>query len=119
MRLASFIRLLAAGAALGLVPAVHAQQAEMTFFVTSVGSGKGADLGGLEGADAHCQTLAEAAGAAAGRGAPISARRHGAGRGQRPRPYRQGPWQNAKGVVIANNVDDLHGEQQPHQGRPP
>src|SRR6202521_6485464 len=40
-----------------------AQQADMTFFITSVGSGKGGDLGGLAGADAHCQALAQAAGA--------------------------------------------------------
>src|SRR5207249_9376248 len=44
--------------------AVHAQQASMTFFVTSVGKGNGADLGGLEGADAHCLALAKAAGSA-------------------------------------------------------
>ncbi len=43
--------------------AVHRQAPSMTFFVTSVGSGKGADLGGLEGADQHCQSLAKAAGA--------------------------------------------------------
>jgi hypothetical protein len=58
-------RLLAAAAlmGLGLTAAVHAQQAGMSFFVTSVGKGNGADLGGLEGADAHCAALAKAAGA--------------------------------------------------------
>jgi hypothetical protein len=85
---------------------------EMTFFVTSVGPGKGGDLGGLEGADRHCQSLARAAGA-----------------GDRPwRAYLStqapkladpdfvnardrigsGPWQNAKGEVIAWSVEDLH-----------
>src|SRR5262245_6342387 len=49
--------------ALGAIPVVQAQQATMTFFVTSAGPGKGADLGGLEGADRHCQQLAQAAGA--------------------------------------------------------
>jgi len=41
----------------------HAQQASMTFFITSAGPGKGGDLGGIEGADRHCQSLAQAAGA--------------------------------------------------------
>ncbi len=85
---------------------------DMTFFVTSVGLGKGGDLGGLDGADQHCQQLAVAAGAGnrtwhayLSTQAPklndpnfVNARdRIGAG-----------PWQNAKGVVIARNVDDLH-----------
>ncbi len=97
--------------ALGASAAVQAQQATTTtFFLTSVGSGKGADLGGLQGADRHCQELAQAAGAggktwhaylstqAAGGAPAVNARdRIGAG-----------PWQNAKGEVIARNVDDLH-----------
>ena len=96
--------------ALGTSGGVLAQQANVTFFVTSVGSGKGADLGGLAGADQHCQQLAQAAGAggktwhaylstqAAGGAQAVNARdRIGAG-----------PWQNAKGEVIARNVDDLH-----------
>src|SRR2546427_8610011 len=49
----------------GMTGAVQAQQADMTFFVTSVGKGNGADLGGLDGADAHCAALAKAAGAKA------------------------------------------------------
>ena len=48
--------------AAGLAPAVQAQQSDMSFFVTSVGKGNGADLGGLDGADAYCNTLAKAAG---------------------------------------------------------
>jgi len=51
-----------ATAALGVTTSVQAQQASMTFFVTSVGKGNGADLGGLEGADAHCAALVRAAG---------------------------------------------------------
>src|SRR2546423_15218522 len=60
------LRLLAAAAltGLGLTAGVHAQQAGMTFFVTSVGKGNGADLGGLDGADADCPALAKGAGAA-------------------------------------------------------
>lgn len=88
--------------------AASAQQNQMTFFVTSAGSGKGADLGGLEGADKHCQTLAQAAGASAktwhaylstqGSGAVNAKDRIG-----------KGPWQNSKGEVIAKDVADLHG----------
>ena len=52
-------------AVLGVTSAVQAQQADMTFFVTSVGKGNGADLGGLDGADAHCAALAKVAGAKA------------------------------------------------------
>ena len=57
--------LLAAFAIAGVLDVAQAQQANMTFFVTSVGKGNGADLGGLEGADAHCAALAKAAGATA------------------------------------------------------
>ena len=53
---------------------VQAQQKDMTFFITSTGPGKGADLGGLAGADAHCTSLAKAAGAGRATGAPTSAR---------------------------------------------
>lgn len=92
--------------------AVVAQSQPMGFFITSVGPGDGANLGGLKGADAHCQKLAAAAGAgsrtwhaylstsAAGGGAAVNAKdRIGAG-----------PWYNAKGVLIAQNVAELHGE---------
>ena len=82
----------------------------MSFFVTSVGPGKGADLGGLEGADRHCQSLAQAVGAgdrtwraylsasAAGGQPAINARDR----------IGKGPWYNVKGVLIAHNVDELH-----------
>ncbi len=82
----------------------------MTFFVTSTGAGKGADLGGIAGADRHCQSLAEAVGAggrtwraylstSATGGAPAVDARDRIGRG---------PWQNAKGVIVARDVNDLH-----------
>jgi Collagenase NC10 and Endostatin len=89
------------------------QAPNMTFFVTSAGLGKGADLGGLEGADRQCQSLAQAAGAggktwraylstqAVDGATAVNARdRIGAG-----------PWQNFKGEVIAKSVDELHGDQ--------
>jgi hypothetical protein len=87
-------------------------RAEMTFFVTSIGSGRGGDLGGLAGADAHCQALALATGmgprnwraylstSAAG-GAPAVNARDRIGRG---------PWRNAQGTVVARSVEDLHSD---------
>ncbi len=105
------IVVVAAMALAGAVGAASAQQAEMGFFVTSTGSGKGADYGGLAGADKHCQTLAAAAGVggktwhaylstqAAGSTAAVNARDR----------IGKGPWKNAKGVVIAKDVAELHG----------
>src|SRR5947207_9304539 len=104
---------LLAAAAIMVLPlggSVEAQQNNMSFFITSAGPGKGADLGGLAGADAHCQQLAAAAGAggktwraylstnAAAQGGAVNARDR----------IGNGPWQNAKGVVIATSVADLH-----------
>jgi hypothetical protein len=99
-----------------LVGSAQAQQApqspNMTFFVTSVGPGKGGDLGGLAGADAHCQQLATAAGAGsktwraylstnqAAQGGVVYARDR----------IGKGPWQNFKGTVIATSVEDLHSD---------
>src|SRR5438046_10229501 len=112
-----------AALALGATSVVNAQQQPpappplpqapaMTFFVTGAGPGKGADLGGVEGADRHCQMLAQ---------------RHGAG-GKTWRAYLStqaadgkpainardrignGPWQNFKGEAVAQNVDDLHSD---------
>src|SRR6187551_3512996 len=89
------------------VPA-HAQQAGMSFFVTSVGVGKGADLGGLTGADRHCQQLAAAVGASAKTWhAYLSTQ--GAGAVNARDRIGKGPWQNAKGVVVAKDVAQLHG----------
>ena len=91
---------------------VSAQQNQMSFFVTSAGSGNGANLGGLAGADKICQTLAAAAGggsktwraylsAKAGGGQPAVNARDRIG---------NGPWYNAKGTVIAKSVADLHSD---------
>jgi len=87
-----------------------AQDNSLSFFVTSIGSGNGADLGGLTGADAHCQMLATTAGAgnknwraylstvSTNNQAAVNARDR----------IGQGPWYNAKGVRIAQNLNDLH-----------
>ncbi len=81
-----------------------AQSGDMSFFVTSVGVGDGANLGGMEGADAHCQMLADAAGAGAKEWhAYLSTDSVNA----RDR-IGSGPWYNAAGVLIAENVDALH-----------
>jgi hypothetical protein len=86
----------------------QAQQSNMSFFVSSVGVGKGADLGGLAGADAHCQQLATSAGAGAKTWhAYLSTQ--GAGAVNARDRIGKGPWTNAKGVVIATSVDELHG----------
>lgn len=94
--------------ALAGAPPVNAQQANMTFFVTSAGPGKGADLGGLAGADRHCQQLAASVGATAQTWhAYLSTQ--GAGAVNARDRIGKGPWQNAKGVVIAKDVAELHG----------
>lgn len=98
---------LAACLALLIGSSAQAQQANMSFFVTSVGPGKGADLGGLAGADKHCQTLAQSAGAGAKTWhAYLSTQ--GAGAVNARDRIGKGPWQNAKGVVLATSVADLH-----------
>jgi len=97
----------AAAAAIGF-GAAQAQQNAMTFFVTSAGPGKGADLGGLEGADRHCQTLAQAAGAGAKTWKAYLSTQ-GAGAVNAKDRIGKGPWTNAKGVVVAKDVADLHG----------
>jgi hypothetical protein len=90
---------------------LQAQQAEVSFFVTSAGSGKGADLGGLAGADRMCQQLAQAVGAGtrtwhaylstqAANGQPAVNARDRVG---------NGPWKNSNGVVVAKDVNELHG----------
>jgi hypothetical protein len=97
----------AAIAAIGF-GAAQAQQNAMTFFITSAGPGKGADLGGLEGADRHCQTLAQAAGAGAKTWKAYLSTQ-GAGAVNAKDRIGKGPWTNAKGVVVAKDVADLHG----------
>ena len=110
MRISAFA--LAASVVVGISASAPAQQANMTFFVTSAGSGKGADLGGLAGADRICQSLAQAAGAGghtwhaylstqAADGQPAVNARDRVGKG---------PWQNVKGMVVAKNLDELHGD---------
>ena len=83
----------------------------MSFFLTSANPGKGADFGGLAGADAHCQKLASAAGASGKTWrAYLSAAPAGASGAVNARDrIGRGPWRNAKGVQVAANVDDLHG----------
>jgi hypothetical protein len=92
--------------------AAQEQKTTMSFFVTSQGSGNGANLGGLAGADALCQKLAAAAGASnrtwraylsasAEDGKPAVNARDRIGKG---------PWYNAKGVKIADNLADLHAD---------
>ncbi|MEC8355946.1 MAG: hypothetical protein VXY78_06055 [Pseudomonadota bacterium] len=89
---------------------VNSQQNEMSFFITSVGSGDGANLGGLSGADAHCQQLAEAAGSS---GKTWRAYLSAHGDGSAPAVDARnrigfGPWYNAEGVQVASGINDLH-----------
>lgn len=87
-----------------------AQDSKMSFFVTSVGSGKGGDLGGLTGADAHCETLATAVGAG-GKDwhAYLSTESVEGKRGVSARDrIGSGPWYNTNGEMIAENTSDLH-----------
>src|SRR6266849_4631858 len=95
---------------LSLTAPAQAQQASMTFFVTSVGKGNGADLGGLDGADAHCQALARAAGSTnTNWRAYLSTTEPGGTAGVNARDrIGKGPWQNVKTVVVAKSVEDLH-----------
>ncbi|MGE0404791.1 MAG: hypothetical protein AB7O65_00715 [Candidatus Korobacteraceae bacterium] len=100
------------GAYLVITPQTPAQQNAMTFFITSEGPGNGAKLGGLAGADSHCQTLA----AAAGQGsrtwrAYLSAQASGSQPTVNARDrIGKGPWHNSKGVQIAKDVADLHSD---------
>jgi hypothetical protein len=111
-RATSFFITSVAVLALGMSGSSIAQQANMTFFVTSVGSGNGANTGGLAGADAHCQQLAQSAGAGghtwhaymstqAANGQPAVNARDRIGKG---------PWTNVKGVVVAKDLAELHGQ---------
>src|SRR6185369_5849456 len=102
---------LAATSLLTTAPLASAQSADTTFFLTSNGPGKGGDLGGIEGADRHCQTLAQAAGAGAKTFHAYLSTQAADGKtavNARDR-IGKGPWQNAKGVVIAKDVAELHG----------
>ena len=95
------------GACAPMSPMSQSSMNPMSFFVTSANPGKGGDLGGLAGADAYCQRLATSANAGGktwraylSNAAPTVNARDRIGRG---------PWQNAKGQVVATSVDDLHG----------
>jgi hypothetical protein len=102
-----------AGILAAITVLVEAQQtSQMSFFVTSVGPGDGANLGGLAGADRHCQMLAEKAGAKAGTWrAYLSTTASGGQPAVNARDrIGKGPWYNAKGVMVAKDVDDLHSE---------
>ena len=93
--------------ALGAQVPAYAQQANMTFFISSVGSGNGGDLGGLAGADALCARLAQAAGTS-GKTWRAYLSTQGANAVNAKDRIGSGPWQNAKGVVVAKSVADLH-----------
>jgi hypothetical protein len=104
--------LVAAGSTVGWAQPSPPQSPNMTFFVTSAGPGKGADLGGLEGADRQCQTLAQAAGAGNKTWqAYLSTQATGTAQAVNARDrIGYGPWQNFKGEVVAKNDDDLHSD---------
>jgi len=89
--------------------AARAGDARMSFFVTSTGMGDGGNLGGLAGADAHCTTLAKAAGNGAKTWRAYLSTQEQGRRGISARDrIGQGPWYNAKGVLIARDLDELH-----------
>ncbi len=90
----------------------YSQDNSMSFFITSVGSGDGGNLGGLQGADAHCAALATAVGAGGKTWAAYLSTQASGGRpgiNARDR-IGSGPWYNAKGVMVAANVEQLHSE---------
>ena len=113
-----------AAMALALAGAAQAQEkgkakaaakGDMTFFVTSTGKGNGADYGGIDGADAHCNALAKAAGSKHDNWKAYLSSTPGSGATGAPgvnarERIGKGPWRNAKGVVVAKNVTDLHSD---------
>lgn len=105
MKTLALVALSAASLAIA-APAIAQDASTMTFFVTSTGPGDGANLGGLEGADAHCQQLAEAAGST---GKTWAAYLSAEGVNAKDR-IGAGPWQNFKGDVIATDVANLHSD---------
>jgi len=113
VKIGSLFLVAIASAVLGLTTAAQAQQADMSFFVSSVSPGKGADLGGLAGADAHCQALAKAVGSTSTNWAAYLSTTEGQGNeGVNARSrIGNGPWKNSKGVVIATSVENLHSAQ--------
>ena len=102
--------ILSLSASSGAQAQVPPQSPNMTFFVTSTGPGKGADLGGITGADEHCQRLGTAAGAGDKTWrAYLSTNAAGGSINARDRIGR-GPWQNFKGEIVAKDADDLHSD---------
>jgi Collagenase NC10 and Endostatin len=109
----AFVKLASAACfALAVVaaPPAFAQSADTSFFLTSNGPGKGGDLGGIAGADRHCQSLAQSAGAGAKTWRAYLSAQAADGQAAVNAKDRigKGPWQNAKGVVVAKDVVDLH-----------
>jgi hypothetical protein len=110
------VTIIVAALSLSVAGSVYAQQAapasEMSFFITSTGSGKGADLGGIAGADRHCQSLAAAASPAAGKKtwrAYLSATPAGGQPAVNARDrIGKGPWYSSEGRLIARDLDELH-----------
>jgi hypothetical protein len=111
-RRSTIIRIGLVVAAVAVVFATVRAQNQMSFFITSAGPGNGANLGGLTGADAHCQALAKAAGAGAKQWrAYLSASASGGQAAVNARDrIGRGPWSNAKGVKVADSVADLHSD---------
>jgi len=91
------------------VVVASAQQPTMSFFVTSVGTGDGANLGGLQGADAHCDKLAVASGVTGKTWRAYLSTQEKGKRGISARDrIGKGPWHNARGELIASDLDELH-----------
>jgi hypothetical protein len=93
--------------AIGVTALARAQDNTISFFITSVGVGKGGNLGGLEGADRHCQSLAQAVGAG-GKTWRAYLSTQGQGGVNAKDRIGNGPWFNAKGVQVASSLADLH-----------
>jgi hypothetical protein len=118
----NFVSIIASAAALAAIALIaaqpaRAQSADTSFFVTSNGIGNGANLGGLAGADNYCQTLAQAAGAGAKTSGEVKIWRaylstqeaSGTPAVNARDRIGKGPWQNARGAVVAKDVAELHG----------
>jgi hypothetical protein len=115
MKTATRLSVLATATLIAMAGSALAQQQppqapNMTFFVTSVGSGKGANLGGLDGADAHCQRLGTAAGAGSKVWRAYLSTNAAAGSVNARDRIGRGPWQNFKGEMVAKDVDELHSD---------
>ncbi len=108
MRRFTALSTLAAAALLAACATGGSSDNPMGFFVTSVDMGKGADLGGLEGADKHCQALAASVGAGSGTWRAYLSTTGPGSVNARDR-IGSGPWVNANGLTVASNIEELHG----------